>query len=256
MSIVARLGQHRVPRAQERRPVGRRLRRIGLGTFFASIVVNAVLGMYAVLAPGFGDTQGKILLTSLCVTGAVLLALACEPAWERGLLGPVPIAGAVLGVVAFTGAIVGIWSEVESETFGQALGSTFTFAIAGAVASLLALARLSRDHGWVFAVTLGLLALGATLVAGMFWLEDEAGDPYLRGTGVVLIALAAFTVTVPVLHWIDRGALAASAFRAGVVRFCPYCGKELGSQHPGREIACTRCGRDFRVDALPEANLT
>lgn len=73
----------------ERTPVGGKMRRVGLGVFFASVAVNAALGIYAVVAPEFGETQGRVLATSLCVTGAVLLALACEPAWERRLLGPV-----------------------------------------------------------------------------------------------------------------------------------------------------------------------
>ena len=95
-------------------PDGDDPRRLGLGIFFVSVAVNAALGIYAVLAPDFGETQGKILGTSLCVTGAVVLALACEPAWERRLLGPVPYAGAVLGAVGFTLAIV---SGVRAATF-------------------------------------------------------------------------------------------------------------------------------------------
>src|SRR5512134_3141553 len=66
------------PGGRTRRSFGARARRLGLGTFFVSIVINAALGIYAVLTPDFGPTQGKILGTSLCVTGAVLLALACE----------------------------------------------------------------------------------------------------------------------------------------------------------------------------------
>jgi hypothetical protein len=229
-----------------RRSLGNRVRRAGLSVFFASVGVNAALGIYAVLTPDFGDTEGKILRTSLCVTGAILVALACEPAWERKLLGPVPYAGAVLGLLGFALAVIGIWAEVVSDVYGKVMVTTFVAASAFIVASLLALARLADRHRWVFAVTLSLLALGATMLATVPWLGDDPSETYLRAMGAVLIALAAFAVTVPVLHWVDRSALAVSDGTSGAVRYCPHCGKSLTGE-PGVALACNRCGRGFTV---------
>ncbi len=227
------------------RPVGRRLRRIGLGAFFASIAVNAALGIYAVLAPGFGETQGKILGTSLCVTGAVLLGLACEPAWERCLLGPVPIVGTALGAFGFGLAIVQIWAEPAEDTLGKLTGTALVVAVACVVASLLALSRLARGHRWVFWSALALLGVGAAMWSVLPWLSDP-GEWYLRSLGVVGIALAAFVVTVPVLHWVDRGTVAADGATPHPVRFCPYCGGRLTGAE-GVVLACERCGRELTV---------
>ena len=243
----------------EPRPVGRRARRVGLAAFFASVAVNAVLGIYAVVAPGFGETQGKILGTSLCITGAILLALACEPAWERKLLGFVPPAAAVLGAVGFALAIGGIWTEPESETWARVMGTIFTFSIAGVVASLLILARVAPRHEWLFKVTFALLGVGAAMYSVLPWLDDPPSE-YVRALGVVMIALAAFAVTVPVVHWIDRGALAVAEATTGGVRFCPYCGQELAGEI-GAELSCSQCGREFMVSAAgeqhePNLNLT
>ncbi len=231
----------------ERRSVGRRLRRLGLGVFFTSIAVNAGLGIYAVLAPNWeAETHGKILLTSLCVTGAALVALACEPAWERSLLGPVPLAGAVLGAAGFALTIGAIWAEPASDLYGKVVTSSFVAAAACVLASLLALAPLAPGHRWVVRITFVLLTLGALLVAGNLWLEDDAPTGYVRGMGVVLIVLAAFTVSVPVIHWIDRSALVAAEASDDAVRFCPHCGKELAGE-VGVELRCSRCGRGFTV---------
>jgi hypothetical protein len=229
---------------------------VGLALFFASVAVNAVLGIYAVLAPDFGETQGKILGTSLCVTGAVLIALACEPAWERNLLGLVPPAAATLGALGFVVAIAGIWTGHESETWTRVMATIFTLAAAGVVASLLALARVSPRHEWLVKVTFVLLGVGAVLYGALVWIDDPPSS-FLRALGVAAIALAAFTVTVPVVHWIDRGALAAARATLGTARFCPYCGREL-AQTVGADLSCTRCGRDFRITsrADPDVNLT
>lgn len=305
---------HLGPRAMRpplgRRTVGHRVRRIGLGVFFASVVVNAAIGIYAVLMPDFGDTAQKILFTSLCVTGALLMALCCEPAWERRLLAQVPAAGALLGALAFAGLIVGIWTEPASETLGNLLWSTFALAIACTLASLvvlerarkgvprahehaldvilgmiavdaavavgviwarpsedvlgkiwgsgwaiavasvlaafLTLARLAPSHGWLLRATLTLLGLGAAMVVEEIWRADGGG--LTRVMGVILITFAAFAVTVPVLHWIDRGTIAAAAATDDAIRFCPHCGSKLAGAVDA-ELTCGRCGREFTVAA-------
>ncbi|MFO7571793.1 MAG: hypothetical protein R6W48_04235 [Gaiellaceae bacterium] len=248
MSIVVQARPDMRMRPARAHTIGRRIRRAGLAVFFASVTVNAVLGIVAVLSPDFGDTQGRILATSLCVTGAVLLALACEPAWERGLLGPVPLAGAVLGAAAFALAIGGIWAEPAGDTYGRVQGSLLSYAIACVLASLLALAPLAPRRAWIPRVTYGLLAVGATMFATLPWLGDGPPEWLLRTFGVVMIVLAAFVVTIPVLHWIDRRELAAIGSVADEVRYCPYCGNGISADLDA-EAACARCGREFVVHA-------
>lgn len=241
---------HGPGRLAERRSVGKRTRRAGIALFFASVAVNAAIGIYAVLAPSFGETQGKILGTSLCVTGAVLLTLATEPAWERALLGRLPPAAAILGVLGFILAIAGIWTEPANEIWGKVTMTIFTISIAGVIASLLALAALSPRHAWLAKATYALLAVGAALYSVLPWFGDEPGEWFMRSLGVVMIAFAAFAVTVPVLHWIDRGAIAAVDVATGVIRFCPYCGRGLedGTRAP---LVCARCGREFTISSPP-----
>lgn len=240
--------EHRRRGPQGRRSLGGRARRVGLTAFFTAVAVNAALGIYAVLVPDFGETEGKVLATSLCVTGAVVVALACEPAWEHGLLGPVPVVTVVLGAAGFTLVLVGIWTEADTETWGRIVGTTFTLTAAGVVACLLALARLAPRHRRVLHAGLVLLAVAAGLVVGLVW-TDDPGEWYIRVLGVALIALAAVVVTVPVLHWVDRGELAAAeAGAAGEVAFCPFCGRSLQGAVGGR-LYCPRCGRAFSVRA-------
>ena len=229
----------------EPRAVGRRARRLGVTAFFVSVTVNAALGIYAVLAPGFGETQGKILGTSLFITGAVLVALACEPAWERRLLGLVPPAAAALGMAGFALAIGGIWIQPESETWAKVMGTMFTLSLAGVAASLLVLAQVVPRHEWLFKVTFALLGAGALMYGVALWL-NEPPSGFMRAMGVVMITLAAFAVTIPVVHWIDRGALASAEATTGGVRFCPHCGRKLAGEI-GADLSCSRCGRGFVV---------
>ena len=246
MSIALHHAGNGVPRGTtERRTLGGTVRRVAISTFFASVAVNAALGIYAVLSPDFGDTQGRILGTSLCVTGALLITLACEPAWERRLLGPVPFLGAGLGAVGFALLIATMWIDPQGDPSWTKLVGTILVVAAGCMlASLLALARLSPRHAWIRKATFALLALGTAMYAALPWLEDP-GEWFTRPFGVVMIALAAFVVSVPVVHWIDRGAVAAAEV-TDTVRYCPYCGRGIAGE-TGAELACERCGREFSV---------
>jgi peptidoglycan/LPS O-acetylase OafA/YrhL len=136
-----------------------------------------------------------------------------------------------------------MWREIDSDVYGKVMGTLFIAAAACTAAGLLALARPANRHRWVYLTALILLSIGAPMFAVLPWLGDDPPSTYVRTIGVVLIAFAAFAVTVPVLHWIDR---AAREVPAQPVRFCPYCG---GSSVVPDQAAftCQRCATEFTV---------
>ena len=239
-------GAHAAPITVTPSPAGRPrgVRRAAIAFFFASVALNACLGIVALVMGDFGQTQGKVLGTSLCVTAAVMLALAATPAWERRLLGPVPAVGASSGAVGFALLIVAIWlGEDASPTLGKAVGTALTVGGAGSLASLLALPRLAPRHRHVLTTALALGAVAAAMVLVQIWGELDS-SLYARALGVVAVLLGAVAVSIPVLHRIGDTAGADAA--ADVPRFCPFCGAEL-TVGRGRSATCGACGRSFSV---------
>ncbi len=222
-------------------PLGPRVRRLGVVAFFASIGINAALGIAALLVGDFSETHGRILGTSLAVTGALLLALACLPAWERGRLAPVPIVGVALGVAAFSLVVVGIWTD-GGDTLGKLIGTFMAPALACAMASLLAYPALVPRFRPVLVVTLSLLTVAATMVVVAIWAEPDSSW-YMRSFGVVAVLLAALAVSIPVLH---RIGLPGEGGEAIATSFCPFCGEEHRAS-AARTTTCGRCGRRFTV---------
>lgn len=223
-----------------------RLRRGALATFFVSIGVNALLGVVGLLGGDFGETESHLLLTSLCVTGALVLGLVCLPAWERRLLGPVPVASTACGGAGFVLAIAAIWTDGSDGTVGKLLGTLFASGTAGALVSLLALARLRPAQRWAQSIAYGLtaLALAGTLV--VIWFDVDS-DVIARALGVVLVLLAALSVTIPVLHRLANVSAAGDA--VGAARpygFCPYCATPMTGRE-GQSVRCVGCGRSFSV---------
>jgi hypothetical protein len=219
----------------------RRLRRLGIGLFFGSVAVNAALGIAALVIGEFSETHGKILGTSLSVTGALVIALACLPAWERRLLGPVPPIGAGLGVIAFGLVIVSLWTGGDDEVLGRTMGSTMVAAVACALACVLGLARLAPRYRTAFPVALGLTTVASTMLVVAMWTEPESSW-YPRTFGVVAVLLAATVVSIPVLARLGRAA--PETLTAEPIAFCPYCGAPVA---PAATARCTSCGRAFSV---------
>lgn len=225
----------------------RPLRRLGLGLFFVSVACNAVIAIYALLAPGFGDTEGRILGTSLYITAALLLVLACEPALEGRLLGPVPLLASVCGVTAFALLIGALWTNEPPETLMRAAGSAITAGVGGTLASVVVLARLARRYRPVRVAAFALTAVAGAMIVIGIWVEP-AGSLYGRALGAVLVALAALVVTIPVLHRLSRAEALRAEATAGAraVAFCPGCGERLPAG-AGPLFSCAACGRTFTV---------
>lgn len=219
-----------------------RSRRVALWLFFGSVAVNALLGIAGLV--GIDLVDGGLLGTSLSVTGALVLALLCLPALERGLLGAVPPLSAAAGAIAFALLVVSIWAA-DGDTLGRVIGTLLALAIAGTLASLAALARLPARQAWAHRATQGLLAVAALLVVVRIWASVDDGW-YFRVTGVVLVVLAALLVSLPVLHRLARDEPAVAAGGPSV-RFCPFCGTPLGPAGGAGRRHCDSCRRSFTV---------
>ena len=216
-----------------------------LSVLLGSIAVNAALGIYALVVPHFGDLQRRVLLTSVCVTAAGIVALACLPAWERRRLWPVPVVSVALSALGLVLAVVLVWGEPSGgwSAVTKAMGTLFILGGAGVLSSLLGLARLRHRLRWVLVAALGLIALLALFYVVAIWVGLNDPPTWLvRVYGVVAILVAAFVVTVPVLH-------RASARDTGEhlpVGFCPACGGPL-SAWADEDAVCPGCATSFRV---------
>jgi hypothetical protein len=226
---------------------GSALKRVALTTALGAVVVAAVLGIVALLGGGFGDTEGKILTTSLLVTAAAVVSLACAVALEAGRLGRLPYAGIAASLVSFAMFIAGIWVEIRTDAYWKAAITLLLIALAIAHSGLLDLARLSRL--WPLRAAQILTALAAVLIVIAMWAEIDA-EGYWRGTGVVLVLFAAATVAVPILHRMADIPPDDEAHRAvPAVVACPFCGSSVAGI-AGSAITCSACDRRWRVEPV------
>lgn len=181
-------------------PVRKVIVRVTIGSFS----VAALMGIAALLGAGsFGDTEGRILLTTLLV-GVVSIAVLCYLATAGLPSQPVGVAGGVAVLVPFVTGLLMTWGDVQQ---GPGEGVLRTFGVGAIVAGTLAQASLllplarSAASGVrrLLAVTLFFAAVLALMTSAMVLGADTRGDGFYRVLGVVAILDVLGTVVVAAL---------------------------------------------------------
>lgn len=170
----------------------------------ASFSVAALMGVTALITGnGFGDTENRILLTTLLVGVASVVVLCCLATADTSAQ-PVGIAGGLAAVVATGAALVIIWASWETEP-PLALGRTF--GVAAIAAATLAQSSLLLTIGphrtrlvlRLLAGTLVMAAVLAGLTSALVLGFEPHGSGYPRLIGVVAILDVLGTVVVAAL---------------------------------------------------------
>jgi hypothetical protein len=168
-----------------------------------SIGLGALLAIVIVLAGNWGWVETRILMTTGVVAAASVFGMACGAAMSRLGSKVVPLIGIGLAGVAAALLIAGMWAEFGGNTYWKVTASVSILAVAFAHISLLSLARLQSSLRWIQYVAYGLVFLFALTVVGMI-VTETALDGVVRFLAVVGILDGAFSLLVPVVHFLNR----------------------------------------------------
>ncbi len=201
------------------------MRRSFLYILIVSVVLSALLGIIALLQGSFGETEAKILLTTLCVAGASILSMACAAVLEKGGARGFAAPGIAFSILGFALFLVAIWTEFESNTLAK---TAMTFTIAGifcAHAALLLLARLAKRFQATQPATITATGLLGALIVFLMWGELDF-DGAWRVVGILSILGCAGTILTAVFQRMSREER-TSADAPAEAPACPHCGREL-----------------------------
>lgn len=196
------------------------VRRIAIWTVIVSLVLTALIGIYTIVVGEFGETQSKVMLTTLAVAAFSILALCHLAVFGRdvkvfGWIG-IGTSGIALGLAATL-----IWWNYADYTYqpsGLYMTLMKSFAITSLVAVSLAHANLmlllqNSPLRWLrsaLSVALVFIAIVPTLVLPVILTNgsfppQSFQDVYWRFFGVILILDALATIALPVTTLIVRG---------------------------------------------------
>jgi RimJ/RimL family protein N-acetyltransferase len=216
----------------------RLLRRTVRQIILLSIVVNAVLGIWA-LGGDLGTFQARVLATSLLITAVWVVGLACGTAITTGRLGYLPQAGIAAAVVAGALIIAAVWNEFDINPLWQTGGTLATLAVTVAYISLMSAAHAEGQARRIQIASYVLAVLVAAMTIAIYW-GATIDEGVIRSYGISWVLLGAATVAVPIMVRLQAPEELAR------VAHCPFCGAEVHARL-GRGGRCEACGERFRV---------
>ncbi len=195
------------------------VRRIAVWTVIVSLVITAAIGIYTVVSGTFGETQSKVMLTTLAVAGFSVLALCHLAVFGRDvkIMGWIGIGTSGVALILAVILTWWTWDQAMYQPTDLYLNITKSFAATTLVAVSLAHANLmlllqSAPLRWIrlaLNVALVLIAIVPTLVIPVILTDgnfppQSFQDVYWRFFGVILILDALATIALPVTTLIVR----------------------------------------------------
>ncbi len=168
----------------------------------ASLSATAAIAIVVLLFGDFGDTEVRILGTTLAISLYSLLTLPGAILLERRVAEPIAWATIVAAAAGFVLALVAIWAADDSDTAWKLVGTTT--AIAAALTQISALTSRRREddtpalRGIYFAVC-ALAALLAALATVAIWKEIDS-EGFYRALGALAVLDVFLVVLQPLLR--------------------------------------------------------
>jgi hypothetical protein len=234
-----------------------RTRRILLLAFLASLCTIGLFGIMALIRGTTRLVQDYILLTTVLACAASILGLASTYLRKRrrwhpiGLLGILASPAALLTTVPiFFLRLRGYWELL----FEQITGTLWVIAVALPYIGLLSFAKLHKRYEWIRVVTIGSIALLATLVIYLIiaQLPYHEFENLMRGVGIFAIVAVCGTLAVLVFHYISHISRRESQRTTDlqVEITCPRCTTRQTLQ-AGRS-QCVNCRLRFLIEIEEE----
>jgi len=216
----------------------RLLRRIVRQLILLSIVVNAVLGIWA-LGGELGAFQGRVLASSLLVSATGVVAMACATALPSRRLGIVPYSGIVAAVIGFALFIAATWNDFAIRALWQTGGTLVTLAVTAAYAAVMSGVHAESQARRIKAAAYLLALTAAAMTIAIYW-GATIDEGVVRFYGITWVLLGAATVAVPIMVRLRAPEELAR------VAHCPFCGTGVHARL-GHGVHCDACGERFRV---------
>jgi hypothetical protein len=177
-------------------------KRLVLLAVVASLCATAAVAIGTLLFGDFGETEGKILLTTAAISFYSLLALPGGILLDQRRLRALAAAAIALAVASFVLAMTLLWSELDSDGGGKLLLTLTAFAVAATQIAASASRTRAGDAAPVRRLFFGASALVlvvASMVAVLIWAEVDS-ETYVRVLGALVVANVLLVVLQPVLR--------------------------------------------------------
>ncbi len=174
-----------------------------LYALIASVVLGAGLGIILVLRNEWGWYEVRVILTTVIIAVASLCGLACDLSKTPIGTNLLPKSGLAMTGLAAALMLIGMWSEIESDSFWKLAAVVSILGVATVHVCLLSIAQLERRFQWVYFVACQII-FGLAAILSFALVFEIDSDELWRIVAAISIVVAALTLVIPILHRIGR----------------------------------------------------
>ena len=178
-------------------------KKIFLITMIISLSISALIGVFVFLFGNFGETEFRLLMTTLTIGGYSLTGLCCSVLYEKRKLAPLALFGIVISVIGFIYTILLIWEFIDfwDEDSWKALIIFLVLAFSTAHSCLLLLIKSNKSLvNIALSATLIFISIVALMLIIMVLNEFDLGEFSFRLLGVFAILDVLGTIITPILN--------------------------------------------------------
>ena len=174
-----------------------------LRTFIFALSVSALIGIIIFLIGDFGETEAKVLSTTLAIGGFSITALSCSTIYKRDEFRAFSLIGMLISSFGFLFTVSAIWVLFESD-YNWVAQAVFTFiilSISTAHGSLLLQIRAkTKNIKYSLIATIIFISIVALMLIKATINDFENSDFFFRILGVFAILDVLGTFTTPILN--------------------------------------------------------
>jgi len=177
-----------------------------------SLSLSALVAIFAFLIGDFGDTETRIVLTTLAIGAFSLSGLCCSGLYDQKKNLPVAFLGLLSSAIALLISLITIWELIDFTDIWRVLSVAIIFAVSTAHSALLLSARpgqkIVQTSTRITSAFIAIVAL--MLIVVVIWGDNELGDFFYRLLGVFAVLDVLGTVVTPLLRKFAPSAPASS----------------------------------------------
>jgi hypothetical protein len=166
-----------------------RRRRILLSAVAGLLCVAALLAIAILLVGRFGDTERRVVGTTLLLAGYGVVSLPGVVLLDKGRARLLAEGAVVLAAAAAALALVSVWGFSDVEAVGKSVGTATILGVAAAQAAALTARRVKRDPPLVrklFAASCVTATVAAGAAVAAVWAQPS-GTLYARLIGALVV---------------------------------------------------------------------
>ena len=166
-----------------------------------ALSISALIGIFIFLLGDFGETEAKLLLTTLAIGGYSLTGLCSSTIQNRNDLKYFSIIGMIVSVIGFLITISTIWEFDDFKNLWKGMTIFIILSVAIAHASLLLQIKPKNDNiKYLLIGTIIFISLVALMLIKSTMIEFNEPEFYFRLLGVFSILDVLGTIATPILN--------------------------------------------------------